>query len=72
MDGLLEKLKQSRIGCHGGRSYAGAFGYADDVALSAPSLSGLKCMINIFERYAEQCRILFNSSKSKLLCYNLL
>ena len=28
---LLERLNLSGIGCHVGRTYAGAFGYADDV-----------------------------------------
>ena len=72
IDGLLDRLKQSCVGCHIGRTYAGAFGYADDIALIAPSLSGLKRMIKICEVYAEEYCVLFNPSKSKLLCYNLL
>ena len=39
---LLQKLKESGIGCHLGRPFAGAFGYADDLALVSPSLSGLR------------------------------
>ena len=39
IDDLLERLKLSGIGCHVGHTYAGAFGYADDVALLAPSLT---------------------------------
>ena len=31
----------SGLGCHVGSTYAGAFGYADDIALIAPSLSSL-------------------------------
>ena len=41
IDGLLDRLKQSGVGCHIGRTYADAFGYADDIALLDPSLSGL-------------------------------
>ena len=37
MDALFERLKRNAIGCHVGLVYAGAFGYADDVALVAPS-----------------------------------
>ena len=33
IDGLLERLKQSGVGCHISRSYVGAFGHADDIAL---------------------------------------
>ena len=54
-------------GCHIGRAYAGAFGYADDIALLAPSLSSFKRMIKICEVYDEEYCILFNHSKSKLL-----
>ena len=39
---LLERLKQFGIGYHIGRTYAGVFGYVDDVAFRTPSLSGLK------------------------------
>ena len=51
LDGLLERLNLSGIGCHVGRTNVGAFGYADDVALLATSLSGFKRIINIYEDY---------------------
>ena len=35
MDALFERLKRNAIGCHVGPVYAGAFGYADNVALVA-------------------------------------
>ena len=38
MDKLFKQLKRNGIGCHVGPVYAGAFGYADDVALVALSL----------------------------------
>ena len=72
IDGLLVRLKNAAIGCHIGRVYAGAFGYVDDVDLIAPSLYSLKQIIIICEKYAEEFSIMFNSSKSKLLCYNIL
>ena len=65
IDGLLEKIKLSGIGCHVVRTYAGAFGYADDVALLAPSLSGLKRMLKICKDYTEEYNILFNPTKFK-------
>ena len=49
IDSLLQKLKDSDLGCHVGRTFAGAFGYADDLALVYPSLSGLRQMIQICE-----------------------
>ena len=38
IDNLFKELKQLGIGCHVRLTFAGAFGYADDVALIAPSL----------------------------------
>ena len=41
IDGFLKRLKFSGIGCHVDLTYAGEFGYADDVALLATSLRGM-------------------------------
>ena len=38
IDSLFLVLKQLGLGCHVELTYAGAFGYADDIALVAPSL----------------------------------
>ena len=70
IDNLFSQLQHSGLGCHVGLSYAGAFGYADDIALLAPSLQCLKGMISICEEYARSHCITFNPNKSKLLCYN--
>ena len=58
-DKLFSQLEHSGLGCHVGTSYAGAFGYADDIALVAPSM---QC-----EKYANSHSITFNPNKSKLL-----
>ena len=42
IDSLFLLLKRLGLGCHVGLTYAGAFGYADDIALVAPSLYCLK------------------------------
>ena len=52
IDSLSQKLKDSGIGCHVGRTFAGDFCYANDLALVSPSLSGLRQMIQICEQYA--------------------
>ena len=70
IDNLFTQLQHSGLGCHDGSSYAGAFGYVDDIALLAPSLQCLKQMISICEKYASSHSITFNPNKSKLLCYN--
>ena len=74
MDTLFTQLKRNDIGGHVGHIYiyiyAVAFGYADDVALVAPSLYSLKCMITTFEEFAKKHQITFNPTKLKLLCFN--
>ena len=42
---LLERLKSSGLGCHIGRMFAGAFGYADDIAIATPSIYCMRQMI---------------------------
>ena len=71
IDSLFKELKQLGLGCHVGPTFAGAFGYADDVALNAPSLYALKKRISLCESYAERYHITFNPIKSKLICYNI-
>ena len=70
-DKLFERLRASGIGCHVGKMYAGAFGYADDVVLLAPSLDALREMVSICETYATEYHLLFNPSKSKLMYFNI-
>ena len=38
IDNLFLELWTSSLGCHVGLTYAGAFGYADDIPLIAPSI----------------------------------
>ena len=65
MGALFKRLKRHAIGCHVGPVYAGAFAwYADDVALVAPSLYSLRCMIATCEEFANECQIDFNPTKS--------
>ena len=71
IDNVFSKLKHLGLGCHVGLTYAGAFGYADDIALVSPSIYGLKKMISICETYAQDYHITFNPAKSKLLCFNV-
>ena len=60
---LLTNLKKSNIGCIYGSEYMGVYGYADDLSLLCLFLSGLKEMLNICERYANDKKITFNASK---------
>ena len=69
IDDLLEKLKNKGIGCHIGHHFVGVLGYADDLILLCPSVTGLKEMIRTCEEYADEHDILFNGKKSQYLVF---
>ena len=46
LDGLLESLSDSKVGCHWGGYFAGAVCYADGIVLLAPSASALRNMLH--------------------------
>ena len=69
IDELLIELKNSGIGCYIGNYYCGAYGYADDIILLCPSITGLENLIKICEVYSDKHCINFNGKKSKLLIF---
>ena len=69
LDNLLKTFKQRNIGCKIGNSYLGVFGYANDLTLLCPSLTGLKEMLHTCEDYAKDYNILYNAKKSKLMYF---
>ena len=69
IDDLLLELKNNGVGCHIGNYYCGAYGYADDIILLCPSITGLERMIQICEIYSDKHCISFNGKKSKLLIF---
>ena len=72
LDTLLAQLRETGVGCHVGGAYVGAFGYADDVTLLAPSREGLQIMLKICEDFAITHSMQFSTdpvpSKSKSKC----
>ena len=69
IDGLLEELADSGVGCFWGSLFVGAVAYADDVVLLAPCTSALRCMLNICNTSASQHGLLFNAGKTQLICF---
>ena len=69
LDGLLEELSASGVGCHWRWMYAGCFCYADDIALLAPCASALRTMLSICNNYAKSHGLLFNTEKTQLICF---
>ncbi len=69
VDGLLQKLQSSAIGCYDNHTFVGATAYADDLILLAPIVTTLRKVINICELYAAQYDIKLNSSKNIYMHY---
>ncbi len=69
MDGLLDILAETGVGCHMGIYFIGALTFADDLNLLSLTLSGLKVLVNVCEKYAEEYNVTFNGSKSRLLLF---
>ena len=69
IDNLIKILKNRNIGCKVGTNYMRVFGYTDDLSLLCPSLEGLKEMLFLCEQYAIDYKIMFNSKKSKFMCF---
>jgi hypothetical protein len=69
VDGLLQKLENSGVGCYVGYKFVGAIAYADDLILLAPTVTALRKLITICEMYAAEYDIKFNGSKSRYMVY---
>ena len=60
-------LRKNDIGCHVGSHFCGAFGYADDIMLLGPNVSGLQNMLDCCSEFASTYNVKFNPSKSKCI-----
>ena len=69
LDGLLESLRDERRGCYWKDQFAGAFCYADDLTILAPSPDALRKMLVRCEDFAQSHGIRFNAAKSQLICF---
>ena len=55
IDELFSKLEYLGLGCH--VDYAGAVGYADDIALISPTIYGLKNILIVCESFTKDYHI---------------
>ena len=69
VDDLIKKLILLGKGCYFARMFAAALFYADDMALLAPSIKGLQCLLNACETYCAEWDICLNPKKSKNLYF---
>ncbi len=56
--------------CHLGSHSVCALGYADDIALLAPSPSAMRILLKECEVFASEFDITFNASKTQLICFS--
>lgn len=69
LDELLFSLANSGEGCYIGMYFAGAFAYADDVVLLAPTVTALRKMLRTASMYSIEFKINFNGSKSRFIIF---
>ena len=65
LDELIVLLRVQGIGCHMNGMFVGAFCYADDMTLLAPTGMALNAMLDTCTRFADAHNLFFNSSKTK-------
>ena len=70
IDDLLDDLHKSGVGCFCDSLFTGAFGYADDVVLLAPSPAALRMMLRCCEKFACTRGLRFNPSKTQLIRFS--
>ena len=72
IDDIFSLLKDSNLGCWIGDLFYGALGYADDIALLAPSREALQKMVSICETFFTSIGIKVSTNpipeKSKTVC----
>ena len=72
LDDLILELQQLGLGCHMFGLWTGAFGFAVDLLLMAPSRDAMAAMLKVCEQYADRLNLFFSTdvdpSKSKSKC----
>ena len=69
VDDLSFKLNNMKIGCVVGAMLVNHLLYADDIVLISPSSRGLYKLLEECEKYGIETDIVFNASKSAVMCY---
>ncbi len=69
MDDLSYTLNNVKIGCHMNGVLYNHLMYADDTCIIAPSPSALFKLLALCTEFAAENSIVFNSSKSKYMCF---
>ena len=66
IDGLIDRVVSSRIGCRLGYYMSNIIAYADDIVVLAPSVTALQYLIDLC--FQESCGLKLNFNRSKSIC----
>ncbi|KAJ8711765.1 hypothetical protein PYW08_008719 [Mythimna loreyi] len=69
VDQLIRELSGTMVGCSIDGTFVNNISYADDMVLLAPSISALRRLVSVCERYAEAQGLRYNSKKSECLLF---
>lgn len=70
IDELLTRLERHGEGCWVGNQFYGAIGYADDLTLLAPTVSGLSKMIKVCEDFSNEYNVKYNPDKTVCMLFS--
>ena len=70
IDELLLRLAEKGSGCWIGKHFYGALGYADDLTLLAPSVTGLRELLRICEDFAVEYSVNYNAEKTVCMLFS--
>ena len=70
VDHLIERLRESGLGCTVGPHFAGCVVYADDIVLLSPTITGMEEMLKISLDFSEKFHMKFNASKSQYIIFS--
>ena len=70
LEKLLLKLEAQGLGCHRNGMFVGAFIYADDITILAPTSTSLNKILDTCKQYSDDINLKFNASKTKCMYFD--
>ena len=64
------KLEAQGLGCHRNGMFVGAFIYADDITILAPTSTSLNKMLDTCKQYADDVNLTSNAGKTKCMYFD--
>ncbi|KAG7309258.1 hypothetical protein JYU34_005198 [Plutella xylostella] len=69
MDDLNKQLTQTQVGCSMHGTMVNNICYADDMVLLAPSISAMRELLSVCEKYADDHNMQYNADKSEYMIF---